>query len=31
LEQGLVLKRLGRFSEPDRDALAQVIRTVFGP
>jgi mRNA interferase MazF len=31
LEQGLVLKRLGRFSEPDRDGLAQVIRTVFGP
>jgi len=31
LEQGLVLKRLGRFGEPDRGALAQVIRTVFGP
>ncbi len=31
LEQGLVLKKLGRFTQPDRDTLAQVIRTVFGP
>jgi mRNA interferase MazF len=31
LEQSLVLKRLGRLSEPDRNGLAQVIRTVFGP
>src|SRR3954471_4231523 len=31
LEQSLVLKRLGRFSEPDREALTQVIRTALGP
>ncbi len=31
LEQRLVLKKLGRFAAPDRDALAQAIRTVFGP